>query len=737
MAKRTFNILIYAIIIVFNFASLKAQSEDSVPLEKIKLQLKWRHQFQFAGYYAALEKGFYKDAGLDVEILPSGPGANELQELLKGNVQYIISNSEAVVNYLNGKPIVVLGAIFQHSPAIFLSKKESGITTVQDLFGKRIMIQSNIESAELIATMKSEGIDLGEFTAVPMTYGLDGLLAGTVDAIHAYATDKPYELSKLGIEYNIIYPHKYSVDFYGDCLVTTKDEVENNSERAEKFRDASFKGWQYAMKHVDEIIDLILNKYNAKLDADVLKFEAEAMRSLIFPDLIEIGMINPGRWETIAQTYVDLGFAEKKQNLDDFIYKNRSFLDEWLEIIIIAVVAGLVLFIFTLLWVIQLRKMVNSRTKELQESEKKYRTVIENASDGIFIHQNGVLVLVNKSACEMAGYKIDELIGKSIFDLLEKDEIAKIEENYKRRLAGENISQIYITRIARKNGEFFEAEINSTVITFEGNLAILVIIRDVTQRKEIEYNLIKAKEKAEYSEKLKTDFLAQMSHEIRTPINTIFNFLSLIKEEVFNKVSDDVQQCFYLMNGAGKRIIRTIDLILNMSQFQEGTYEAKFSKFDLYEKVLHNLFLEYKKLSNEKGLQFLFNNDISNYQIFADEYTIGQIFQNLVDNAVKYTESGKIEITVNRDGDFLVVEISDTGIGIANEYLPNLFDSFSQEEKGYTRKYEGNGLGLALVKSYCDLNKAEISVKSEKNVGTSFTVKFNQGFKLENFDKLN
>ena len=250
---------------------------------------------------------------------------------------------------------------------------------------------------------------------------------------------------------------------------------------------------------------------------------------------------------------------------------------------------------------------------------------------------------------------------------------------------------------------------------------------DIKRREQIEEELKRAIVRVEKSEKLKTEFLAQMSHEIRTPINTILSFSNLIKDELEKYADEELRYGFSGMQSAGIRIIRTIDLILNMSELQTDTYEYKPKRVDIYNDVITKLKLEYGWLAEEKGLDFIISGNFENTIVYADEYAVFQIFANLIDNAIKYTNSGKIEIKFNsNETDHLKISVSDTGIGISEEFLPNLFTTFTQEEGGYTRKFEGNGLGLALIKKYCELNKAEIEVESKKHVGSTFTVLFPQ-----------
>ena len=162
-----------------------------------------------------------------------------------------------------------------------------------------------------------------------------------------------------------------------------------------------------------------------------------------------------------------------------------------------------------------------------------------------------------------------------------------------------------------------------------------------------------------------------------------------------------------------------------MSEISAGTYECNFTSVDLYGDILEYLFLEYKRAASDKNLELTLVKETDNTVLYLDEYTVNQIFSHLIDNALTYTQKGKVEIKISEDiNNKIRVSVSDTGIGISSDFLPNLFKPFTQEEQGYTRKYEGNGLGLSLVKKYCELNNAEISVDSTKNRGTTFTIEF-------------
>jgi len=257
-----------------------------------------------------------------------------------------------------------------------------------------------------------------------------------------------------------------------------------------------------------------------------------------------------------------------------------------------------------------------------------------------------------------------------------------------------------------------------SIICYEGT------IEDMTDKKSIEQELLSAKDKAEQSDKLKSEFLAQISHEIRTPINTILNFTGLMYEELQHGSNEDIETYHSMTAMAGHRLIRTIDLILNMAQLQSGAYELHIDKINLSQSIV-NIIRDYKYQATAKELELTCELPEKNIFVQTDEYLVNQVFVNLIDNAMKFTDEGSVTVRLVNVNNSLLFEVEDTGIGISEDYLPRLFKPFTQETQGYTRSYDGNGLGLALVKKYCDINNLRLEVKSQKGKGSCFSVYFN------------
>ncbi len=359
-------------------------------------------------------------------------------------------------------------------------------------------------------------------------------------------------------------------------------------------------------------------------------------------------------------------------------------------------------------------------------SEKRFRSVWENAADGMRItDKDGFTIDVNDAYCTLTGMQREDLVGKH-FTVAYAHILPNTMAEYNKSFNNETTVRVLEGKLTFKNDKFIYADISfSFIYSDKGEKYLLGVFRDVTSKKIVEQALIKAKENAEKSDRLKSEFLAQVSHEIRTPLNSVLSFSSLLKTDIEDKVSDELKIGFSIIENGGKRLLRTIDLILNMSQIQTGNLDLRPVPTDIDKDILKNIYQDFKTLSINRNIGFNYVSNNINDKIVIDRYSVSQIFVNLIDNAFKYTPKGKIDITLYKNSENKVcVDIDDTGIGMSKEFQKNLFTPFTQEDTGYTRKYEGTGLGLALVRKYCEVNNAEISIVSEKGKGTTFTVVF-------------
>lgn len=462
-------------ILLFCMAGAQADEGGSVTL-----QLRWRHQFQFAGYYAALEKGYYRDAGLDVRLEEAKPGVNPLETVLEGKAQYGVGTSELLLERQRGVPVVVLGVIFQHSPLAIAARRTDGIINIHSLAGQRVMIEPG--AAELLAYLRHEGIDPDSLKVQDHGQTVEDLLAGRVDAMSVYITDELYELRQKKVDAQLFRPEAGGVDFYGDNLFTTQAELDAHPDRVRAFRAASLKGWAYAMEHPQEIIDLILARYSSRHSREHLLFEAEQMASLIQPHMVEIGYMHPGRWQHIQGTYAELGLVPPGMKMDGFLYATapHSVLPVWLwpalgaAFVLGLVVAGAVLAIL-------------SYRRRMAALESRSLALLEEAPFPVAVAQRGgegKILYLNRCAEEHFKVQRADVIGKTteyFWGAPEKraEMLARLEREGGRVVGAE----VQILDLARRPLWLL---MSVASVEFAREAAYLFSFHDITRRKQME-----------------------------------------------------------------------------------------------------------------------------------------------------------------------------------------------------------------------------------------------------------
>lgn len=352
----------------------------SVAADNITLQLKWRHQFQFAGYYAAQQQGYYREEGLNVHIVEGSTDRSPVQQVLSGQADYSIGDAEILVARISGKPVVALAAIFQHSPGVLLSLQESNIRRPEDLVGKRIMLAADGQGVyQFNAMLSKHHLDTSQMTIVPHTWRLQDLIEGKVDVISAYAMDEPGQLQEMGYSPSIISTRSSGVDFYGDVLFTSERERDRHPERVEAFLRATKKGWAYALSHKEEMAEVIAGMPGVSqrgISKSTLLREANLMTPYVITELVPWGHMNEYRWQAIAKTLADLELIPPNYNLKGFMYQGDMLIKRpymlWLTrgIVLLLLILGA-----TFLWNLQIRRQVVHRTQALQnEIDRREQT---------------------------------------------------------------------------------------------------------------------------------------------------------------------------------------------------------------------------------------------------------------------------------------------------------------------------------------------------------------------------
>ena len=475
---------------------LGATHAPAQELDEVTLQLKWSHAFQFAGYYAAKEKGYYREAGLEVTIRPAAPGDDAVRAVLDNTAQYGVSNSSLLLARNAGKPVVALAVIFQHSPLVLITSQRGATQGIHDLLGKRVMIEPH--SDELLAYLKQEGIPYDGIQRIEHSFSPQDLIDGKVDAISAYATNEPYFLNKARFAYHTYTPRSVGIDFYGDNLFTSETEIKHHPARAEAFRQASLRGWQYAMAHPEEIADLIVAQYSSANPRDFYLFEAKRMASLLRADLIEIGYMNPGRWRHIADTYADLGLLPKDYSIEHFLYSPKAERDlGWFY-----TAAALLLFGGAILFYIQRNNrrlseaLVASREAhdQLQVSEERHRLLADNAADVIWMmNLDGAYTYVSPSVEKLRGYTSAEVLHQTLDESFTAASLPiatkAIGEGIAAMIAGQPFAGFRAElEQPRKDGSTVWTEVTASGMRNHAGefIGILGVSRDISERKQME-----------------------------------------------------------------------------------------------------------------------------------------------------------------------------------------------------------------------------------------------------------
>jgi len=375
---------------------------------------------------------------------------------------------------------------------------------------------------------------------------------------------------------------------------------------------------------------------------------------------------------------------------------------------------------FTALDITGRKRMENA----LKESNERFRTIVEQATEEIFAYDiEGKIILVNDLASKNTGYTKEELLAMNIADiclLKQCGNSGKIIE-YK--------DDVFETKHRKKDGTAYPVEVRITPISFAGKQIILELSHDISKSKRAKEAMLTAKLAAEAANRTKSEFLANMSHELRTPLNSVIGFSEVLMRQTSGSMNPVQRKYANHIHKNGKNLLAIINNILTLSKIETGEMDIHHTTFAT-KKIIEEIELMTRGLSKKKYIDVTIKTS-SDVYIESDLRKFNTILYNLLNNAIKFTpESGRIIIEEKVVDDRLQVSLTDTGIGIAEEDIKNLFKPFGQLDSSSTRKFGGTGIGLILVKKYLDMLDGTILVESELGQGSRFT--FTLPIKTEN-----
>lgn len=459
----------------------------------VVLQLKWNHAFQFAGYYMAKELGYYKEAGLDVHFVEGRPDLNPVDEVLAGRAQFGIGTSSLVLARQAGRPVVVLAAIYQHSPQVLIARQDDAMQSIHDLADATLMLEPGSE--EILAYLRWEKVQTAKIRLKAHSGSIADLAEGRVAAMSGYASYEPHLLDMAGVKYHVYSPRSAGIDFYGDNLFTSENEIARNPDQVEAFRAASLRGWQYAMLYPEAAIDLILAKYAPRTSRDFLRFEADRMAMLVRADLVEVGYMTPGRWRHISDTYADLGLMRANFPLDDFLYRlpeNRNLALAYKALA--GTLALLLISVLIFIYVFRINRRLASAQDALKRSEARYRTLTEEMKDVVWTLDLDTrrFTYISPSVERLRGFTAQEVMSAPMSEALTPGTVPTVEtaiaRNLSRFLSGETDSSFYDTLELEqpcKDGStvFTEVVIHMVRNPDSGHIEIHGVTRDISERK--------------------------------------------------------------------------------------------------------------------------------------------------------------------------------------------------------------------------------------------------------------
>lgn len=718
------NRIVAALVIVFAamVALPSLAATPSHPPHRVSLQLKWRHQFQFAGYYAAIDKGYYAAEGLKVELAVGSVGSNAAQSVVNRKTDFAIGSPSVLLERNRGLPVAAVAAVFQHSPLALMVRRDSDFQSPQSLGGRRVMLggRDGTDDSEILAMFAAEGMTRQPIL-LPHSGNFDDLFEGRVDAISSYLTDT--ELKHNPVETELFLPRHYGIDFYGDVLVTSLALATAQPETVRAFMRASLRGWDYALRHPEEIADLIHARYAPDKSRESLVAEAAAMRELILPDLVEIGHMNRGRWTHIGKTYAMLGLMGPDWTLDNFLFseietEQTARTSRWIKIGGIVGLGGLLVALLLAGFVARLRSLVRRRTRELTASEEQFRAIFDNINDAIFLLApgDGTILSVNQRVCDLFGYPREELLRLSIGDLgFEGGRNGRTDLGHWPTKAPNDRPHLFEWRVRAKTGRDFWVEVSLCQARIGDAERLLVVAREISARKEVEEKLRRTIDDLVSSNSDLERFAYVSSHDLQTPLRNVVSYAQLLERRYRGRLDADADEFIGFIVDNTRHMSELINDLLDYTRV--GRPSLPLVEVDVRRPIEHALALLQPEIAALEATITIGEMP----RVMADEAQMVSLMQNLIGNSLKYRHPDRppviqVEATPY-PGAMWCIAVHDNGIGIERQYFAKIFEIFQRLHPDH--KSSGTGIGLALCQRIVHRFGGDIWVESAPGIGTT------------------
>lgn len=371
-----------------------------------------------------------------------------------------------------------------------------------------------------------------------------------------------------------------------------------------------------------------------------------------------------------------------------------------------------------------LERRVVERTQELKISEERFKSLYNNTP--VMLHSmdaQGRILSMNDYWLGNSGYTRDEVVGKPFTEFLTESSRINAETICYPEFMKEGYCRDVELAMQKKNGDCIDILLSAISERDEQKNITrgLAVIIDVTEKKKMIEELIAAKEKAEEMNRVKSNFFANMSHEIRTPLIGILGFSEILTEQLAD--SPEFAKLASRITLGGRRLLETLNLILNISKLEAGKTEINFAPVNIVKKI-KTIYEHYTSVAILNKLEYDFDSSSDEIICSLDEKLLENIAGNIINNALKFTPAGSVAISISTNRTHAIIKVTDTGVGIPKEKQPIIWEEFRQSSEGMGRVYEGTGLGLTIAKRYTEIMKGNISVESEVGKGSTFRLEF-------------
>lgn len=690
---------------------------SSKDLAQVVLQLPARHRMQFAGFYMAKELGYYREAGLEVEIRERNAEASTVDLVVMGQVEFGLS---IIVNEicLHGMPLMALSTVSQYSPFVMVITGASGIHGLEDLRGRTIRSPNAALQFEMQAMLDAVGIAPDDIKLAPLPRGVDDLAGDPRgEAIFCHRDGLPVELELRKIPFTVFQPRDFGVDCYGEILFTSSAFAQRKPALVGAFREASQKGWAYAVNHMDEAVALVQAAYAPGTDRERLEREAQIVRELVMHDVTPIGFIHPQRWNACMEAIArlrHLPFNEQRSSgtLFDTAMAARS--QRWTRIMRVAL-AGTLLAVLLLGGVaLALARMVRHRTAELayanremrrenevlkrtesqlRDSESIFRAVAEGAFDGCAILDTaGRFCYASSRFSLMSEYPEAELVGHHFCEMALPEDRERLLRFFERRKAGEPVKSEYETRFLRRDGKRVVPVILAVrKVMWGGQERFAVVIRDISERKRLEEEMLRIGEWEQI--RIGQDLHDTIGQQL-AGMAYLIGVLARNLDREKSAHAGEAQELATAADTAHQQLREVVQSLLPMMESED--LEAGLKRLCDFTSLRQGIACQLKVTAVPP------NADIG---VVASNHLLC-IAREAIVNAVRHGNARNIDVALKRNADSGLLEIADDGSG------------FDVER---TRK---QGSGLRIMRYRADVIGGRLSIRRREGGGMSVTCEY-------------